>query len=595
MMLKIKDTFLNTFARKVGFLIFVAGVVPLCVLGSFFLYFFTHTILSNLETNIILLEKDQRRRLEKVMKETVRRYVRDRAIDIARELDLYIKAHPSKTLSDLRADPEFRKLAIQPIGKTGYTAVQTTKEPITCVLHRNKAIEMVALQTLASKYSDFYKIIHASVNGKYAYGFYKWYDEILQKEIIKFMYIVPLKEKTADGISLSVAATISLDEFFTPIKEIKLTSERFKHSLLLNIKRTFSSYINKGIAIVSFVFVFLLIVTILSEKYLTRNIEKVKNAFQEVNKGNFDVYLKPYGGKEIKELIHGFNRMVKTLKETTVKKESLVKTKRLLEKLNLELHQYIEKLKKAEEEKNKLIEDLKSKTEELETLIYIISHDLKSPLITIKGFLYFLEEDYKDRNLEKFKQDLEYIKKACDSMESLLKELLEFSRIGRKKEKFENISIDEVIKEVIFLLSGVINERKVKIEIKGSLPEVYGDRNRIKQVFQNLIENAIKYMGDQKNPKIEIGSLIKNNKEVIYVKDNGIGIPPEHHERIFHLFEQLDPESKGTGAGLAIVKKILKFHKGDIWVESEKGKGSTFYVYIPGKKEKINEKGSASS
>ena len=577
----------NTFAKRIGFLIFFAGIAPLCILGSFFIYSFTHKILLNLEINIVHFKKEQQKRLEKVIKDTVKKYVRDRVIDVARELDLYINSHPYKTLSDLRRDPKFRKLAIQPIGKTGYTAVQTTKEPITCVFHRNKDIEMVKLRSFASKYPDFYKIIHASAGGKYAYGFYKWYDEILQKEITKFIYIAPLREKTADGISLSVAGTISLNEFFVPIEEVKLISERCKHSLFLNIKKIFLSYINTGIAIISFVFIFLLTVVILSERFLTKSIKKVQMAFQEVNKGNFDIYLEPYGGKEIRELILGFNNMVKTLKETTVKKEALVNTKQMLEKVNSELQQYIEKLKKAEKEKTKLIEDLESKTEELETLIYIISHDLKSPLITIKGFLYFLEEDFKDRNFEKFKQDLEYIEKACDSMESLLKGLLEFSRVGRKKEKFENISLDEVIKEVIFLLSGPINERKVEIEIKGPLPEVYGDRNRIRQVFQNLIENAIKYMGDQKEPRIEIGSLIKDGKEVIYVKDNGIGIPPEHHKKIFHLFEQLNPESKGTGAGLAIVKKILKFHKGEIWVESKKGKGSTFYVYIP-KKEGLN-------
>ena len=103
------------------------------------------------------------------------------------------------------------------------------------------------------------------------------------------------------------------------------------------------------------------------------------------------------------------------------------------------------------------------------------------------------------------------------------------------------------------------------------------------QIFQNIIENAIKYMGDQKNPRIEIGVKNIEGKDYVYVKDNGKGIPLEHKEKIFNLFERFDEDTEGTGVGLAIVKKIVKLYNGDIKVESEEGKGSTFYIYIPQK------------
>ncbi len=573
-----------SFATRIGILILVAGLIPITVFGTFLLYSFTKILISSLETSIISLEKEQKHRMAKIMEKTAQKYVRDRTIDIARQLDIYLKAHPEKTLSDLRVDPRFRELAIQPVGKSGYTAIQTSDQPIRCVIHKNKEIEGVLLKKFSNKYKDFWQIIKSSSNGRYSYGFYKWFDDKNKKEITKFMYIVPLREKTSDGIRLSVAATISLDEFISPLKNLEHISERFKYSLLIRVKNVFFYYRIKGIILVGIIFLFIIVITAIIGRYFSKEIGAIRSAINEINKGNLDVSIKPFMSGEIEDLIKDFNAMVKVLKETTVKKEALQKTKKLLEELNLELRAYIEKLRKTEEDKNKLIEDLKTKTDELETFIYIVSHDLRSPLITIKGFLDFLEEDYKKNDKEKIQQDINYIKKACESMDMLLKDLLEFSRIGRKKEQPENVSLEEILAEVLFLLSGPIREKGINIEIKTPLPNVYGDRTRIREVFQNLIENSIKYMGEQKNPRIEIGTKRKRGKEVIYVKDNGIGIAPEYHKKIFNLFEQLDAEIDGTGAGLAIVKKILQLHNGNIWVESEEGKGSTFYVYLPQKR-----------
>jgi len=117
------------------------------------------------------------------------------------------------------------------------------------------------------------------------------------------------------------------------------------------------------------------------------------------------------------------------------------------------------------------------------------------------------------------------------------------------------------------------------------MPSVYVDRPRLVEVIQNLIDNAVKFMGTQSIPQIEIGSIVENDQMVFFVKDNGIGIDPAHHERIFGLFNKLDSESEGTGVGLALVKRTIEVNRGKIWVESNKGEGTTFYFTLPEKPE----------
>ena len=137
-------------------------------------------------------------------------------------------------------------------------------------------------------------------------------------------------------------------------------------------------------------------------------------------------------------------------------------------------------------------------------------------------------------------------------------------------------------------MHGQLEARNVTLQTQPNLPPVYGDKPRLVEVLQNLIDNAIKYMGDQSAPRIEIGMYgLENEKTIFYVKDNGIGIEPEYHERIFRLFDKLDSTSDGTGVGLALVKRIIEFHGGRIWVESEAGKGAVFYFTLP--KNKTND------
>lgn len=242
----------------------------------------------------------------------------------------------------------------------------------------------------------------------------------------------------------------------------------------------------------------------------------------------------------------------------------------------------ISQRKWIETEREKLINKLEETNGELERFTYTVSHDLKSPLITIKGFLGFLEQDAASGNVVRLKSDVKRIADATDKMQLLLNELLELSRIGRLANPYQQINFGELAQEIIELLHGRLHEREIRVHIQENLPSVYGDRQRLSEVLQNLIDNAAKFMGDQPMPRIEIG---QNGQEddmlVFFVRDNGIGIDPAHQDRIFGLFNKLDAKSDGTGVGLALVKRIVEVHGGRIWVKSEAGSGSTFYFTLP--------------
>jgi PAS domain S-box-containing protein len=234
--------------------------------------------------------------------------------------------------------------------------------------------------------------------------------------------------------------------------------------------------------------------------------------------------------------------------------------------------------------RKEFISELESKNAELERFTYTVSHDLKSPLVTITGFLGFLEKDALAGNPEKVSGSIKRINNAAHKMQALLNDLLELSRIGRIINPPEDVPFDEIVNEAVDRVHGRLNEINAAIEIATQLPVVSGDRVRLVEVVQNLIENAVKYSTPQTQLHIEIGIDRQNPAgPVFFVRDNGIGIAPQYHERIFGLFNKLDANAEGTGIGLTIVRRIIEVHGGRIWVASEPGQGATFYFTIPTK------------
>ncbi len=246
-----------------------------------------------------------------------------------------------------------------------------------------------------------------------------------------------------------------------------------------------------------------------------------------------------------------------------------------LEERNRQLAQEIAERKQAQDE-------LSRKNIEVERFLYAVSHDLRSPLVTVKTFLGYLKQDMSSVKSERVIEDFEYIDAAANRMVVLLDELLKISRIGRISNAPETVNFRDLVTEALGAVAGQIAIKNVTIQREDIDQPLSGDRSRLLQLWQNLLENAVKYSGDQANPSIKIGMHTDKVETVFYVRDNGIGIAPENHDRVFGIFEQLDRNSGGFGMGLAMVRRIVELYGGRIWVESEGNRlGSCFNFTLP--------------
>ena len=250
-----------------------------------------------------------------------------------------------------------------------------------------------------------------------------------------------------------------------------------------------------------------------------------------------------------------------------------------------ELQQYRDHLenlvKERTEELEKYAANLKRSNEDLERFAYVASHDLREPLRMVTSFSQLLERNYKGRLDADADEFINYIVEGGRKMDALVNDLLEYSRVTSRGKPFEPTEMNAVLHEAQDSLSMAIEENKAIIEV-GMLPTLSIDRSQMILVFQNLLSNAIKFH-DDKGPVVSVSAARNGNEWLFSVRDNGIGIDPEYHGKIFELFQRLHSryDYHGTGIGLAICKRIIERHGGRIWVESELGKGSTFFFTIP--------------
>jgi PAS domain S-box-containing protein len=235
----------------------------------------------------------------------------------------------------------------------------------------------------------------------------------------------------------------------------------------------------------------------------------------------------------------------------------------------------------AEIKLSKALVDKQKANQELEQFAYIASHDLQEPLRMVTGFLSLLAKKLEGQLDAGTKQYIYFAVDGADRMKTLINDMLEYSRVGTNKEEFTATDLNEVMQYIIRVQNEKILKSQALITVK-PLPVIMANKTLINEVFLNLVSNAFKYRGEKK-PEIEVGAMEEADKWTFYVKDNGIGIDPQFFDKIFIIFQRLQnkTEYSGTGIGLAICKKIIETHGGKIWVESEPGKGSTFYFIIP--------------
>ena len=253
---------------------------------------------------------------------------------------------------------------------------------------------------------------------------------------------------------------------------------------------------------------------------------------------------------------------------------------RRVEQRTSELSESNTLLKREITERRHAEKDLRKINANLESFVHIVSHDLKTPTISIRGFSSRLLKNHQEGLGEKGRKYVEQIDASARRMEALVSDLLELSRIGQVASTFDDVSSLEIVKNVSSGLQDRLKDEGIKLVVAHNLPTIYCDRKRIYQVFENLLVNAIKSTRRADNPRIEIGYRDSGSHGQFYLRDNGIGIDPKHHRKIFEIFHRVEDE-EGTGLGLAIVERIVASHGGKVWVESEKGKGATFYFTLP--------------
>ena len=235
-------------------------------------------------------------------------------------------------------------------------------------------------------------------------------------------------------------------------------------------------------------------------------------------------------------------------------------------------------------ERRRTEEDLARTNAQLEHYVDAVSHDLRSPLVSLLGFSRLLREDYGARIDEKGRHFLDRIEQAGRTMESLIHDLLELSRIGQTEVSESFIDPRSVLAHLHAEFKPRLDQDGVTLELPGNPPQLRCDRTRLYQLFSNLVGNALDHMGEVEQPTIRVGVKALPGAHQITVSDNGRGIDPSDQDRIFEIFQSLGPHKqgrRGTGMGLAIVKKIVEIHGGRVWVESHPGEGAHFHLTLP--------------
>jgi len=367
-----------------------------------------------------------------------------------------------------------------------------------------------------------------------------------------------LDGKSGSGISLDYRGKEVLVIWkYLPALRIGMIVKMDTSEIFTSARQLRNTLLMTNLALLAVVFV----MAILIARSISSPIKELTRISSIITGGNLSERAKIDTEDEIGTLAHSFNKMT----------DSLVEAKANVERERRRL-----------EEQKKLLEKA---NQELDGFVYTASHDLRAPLRAISSFSNFLEEDYKKDLDKKGKDYLSEIRKGAERMDKLINDLLTLSQISRIENPYESVEMSELVKSAVERIKFDIEKHKVDLKIQADMPTILCDPIKIGEVFLNLINNAVKFSSRNKKekPKVEVGYADKGDFHEFYVKDNGIGIDPKHHQDIFRMFKRLEAarEFDGTGAGLSIVKRVVEDCGGRIWVESKPGDGAAFYFTIP--------------
>ncbi len=348
-----------------------------------------------------------------------------------------------------------------------------------------------------------------------------------------------------EGRDMALLAEVDRSEAFAPIGTLRATVLRLG----------------------SLVTLIVVMVSVLVARTITQPLEKLVEGTEEIGSGNLNYRIQVEARNEIGQLARAFNAMAQNLQKVTASRD--------------DLDREIEERKSVQNALAEAVEELERSNEELQRFAYVASHDLQEPLRMVTSYLQLLERRYGELLEGDAREFIDYAVDGATRMKQLINDLLTYSRVDTRGVSPQPVDMEQVLDDVLDNVKLRLEETRAEI-VCHPLPTVPGDKSQLEQLFQNLIDNALKFRGKEP-PRIEVGAEKRDGKWVFSVKDNGIGMDPEFQDRVFIIFQRLhtQDEYEGTGIGLAVCKRIVERHGGRIWFESEPGEGTTFYFTIP--------------
>jgi len=321
MPLKLNKFIPARFSTRLIIITLVAGLVPMLVF-YLLLDIYGARLVSGVKTKIQQEQFEALKGSEEIMKGQAEETIRQKAIAVARQVDLFLAAHPRATRSSLRQDREFREIALQPVGKTGYTAIHESEGRARNLIHKSLKVENTDLQDLAAAIPQFWSIVAAGTGGKSAAGFYQWREPNgTFRE--KYMFIMPVTRRTADGARLSVAATTYIDEFLAPVRGVAEISRMATEDILKYTDNLLGSFLFQGFALLILTALILTAWAVFTGRYLSGAIRDLRRATREINHGNYAFRVLPRMSGDVRDLMDDFNVMANSLETTTVSKDRL--------------------------------------------------------------------------------------------------------------------------------------------------------------------------------------------------------------------------------------------------------------------------------
>lgn len=380
----------------------------------------------------------------------------------------------------------------------------------------------------------------------------------LKKSVHTEGVIAGLKQQNGVGFYTNYLGAPVIGAYhWMPEREICLITEIEQAEALEPVTQLRKSMIMTG----AFIALMATLVGEFSARTIIQPLRRLVKETEKIGSGHLEYNIRTAGRDEIGDLSRSFALMVARLKNTLVSRDRLAS-------------------EVMERERAEVL--LRDKNAEMEHFVYRVSHDLRSPLVTVGAFIEYLKKDIASKNFEQAGKDMDYIQAAVEKMDRMIGELLELSRIGRVSRAPVSVSFQNLVGEALNAVAGHIVQQKVDVQTNDVDVVIHGDALRLTEIWQNLVENAIKYMGDQPLPCIEIGAERHEGRMAFFVRDNGMGIDPDDQAKIFGLFEKLNPGSEGAGLGLGLVKRIVEMYGGRLWVASEgAGQGSCFWFTLP--------------